>query len=87
MHVVIVAHPTKLRKDKNGSYPVPTPYDISGSAHWRNKADNAISVYRPNMTDYKDPSFEIHVQKIRFIEVGRVGKADLRYDYITGRYL
>lgn len=87
VHVWVVAHPTKLQKNKDGKYPVPTPYDISGSAHWRNKADNAISVYRPQIVDYKDPSVEIHVQKIRFKEIGRVGMAELRYEYITGRYL
>ena len=30
LHIFIVAHPTKLRKDDKGKYPVPTPYDISG---------------------------------------------------------
>ncbi|MGH8580609.1 MAG: toprim domain-containing protein, partial [Gammaproteobacteria bacterium] len=43
VHVFVVSHPTKLVKHKSGHYPVPTPYDISGSAHWRNKADNCIA--------------------------------------------
>ncbi len=30
VHVWIVAHPTKLRKNDDGSYPVPRLYDISG---------------------------------------------------------
>src|SRR5258708_2151651 len=45
-HLFIVAHPAKLFRDKEGNRPVPTPYDISGSAHWFNKADNCITVWR-----------------------------------------
>jgi twinkle protein len=77
IHIWIVAHPTKLYRDKDGSYPVPTLYDISGSAHFRNKADNGICVWR----DFKDDSaaVEIHVQKIRFRQIGRIGLAKLCY--------
>ena len=38
----IVAHPTKLQKDKDGIYPVPGPWDISGSAHWRNRKSGSV---------------------------------------------
>lgn len=86
VHVWVVAHPTKLQKQSNGQYPVPTPYDISGAAHWRNKADNAIAVYRPIMSDPKDRRVEIYVQKIRFKEIGQIGCANLQYDWVTGRY-
>lgn len=80
VHVWVVAHPTKLRKDKDtGKYPVPTPYDISGSAHWANKADNAITVHRTNFFTEVSP-VEICIQKIRFAEVGKVGVGLLMYD-------
>lgn len=82
LHIWLVAHPTKMKKMDNGQYPVPTPYDISGSAAWRNKADNCISVYRIMETN----EVEIHVQKIRFKQVGKIGMATLEYDRITGRY-
>lgn len=83
IHIWVVVHPTKLQKDKNtGIYPVPTPYDCQGSAHWRNKADNCIAIYRNDETGL----VEVHVQKIRFKEVGKVGLAELRYDRVTGRY-
>jgi hypothetical protein len=82
--VFLVAHPTKLQRDKNGEYPVPTPYDISGSAHWRNKADNCITVWR-DLRDDETP-VQIHVQKIRFREVGHIGLVELRFDKLTGRY-
>lgn len=82
LHIWLVAHPTKLRKQDNGTYPVPTPYDISGSAAWRNKADNCITVYRHIESNLVD----IHVQKVRFKEVGRIGVVVFRYDAVSGRY-
>lgn len=86
VHVFVVAHPTKLPKDKStGSYGVPTPYDVQGSAHWRNKADNCLCVWR----DLNDPDsrvVQIHVQKIRFKDVGQIGMAELVYHRPTGRY-
>lgn len=86
VHVWLVAHPAKLYKDKDGKYPVPTPYDISGSAHFRNKADNAITVWRN--VGYEDQSVvDIHIQKIRFKEVGKVGLCSLRFDHNTGSYV
>ncbi len=84
VHVWIVAHPTKLFKEKNGKYPVPTPYDIAGSAHFRNKSDCCICVWRDLMDETKE--VEIHIQKVRFREVGKVGLVNLRYDVVTGRY-
>jgi twinkle protein len=86
VHVWLVAHPAKLYKDKDGKYPVPTPYDISGSAHYRNKADNAITVWR-NVGHEDQSCSDIHVQKIRFKEVGKVGLVSLRYDFISGAFI
>lgn len=84
VHVWVVAHPTKLDKKNDGSYPVPTLYDISGSAHWYNKADNGIAVYRPKIHDQK---VEIHIQKVRFREVGSPGKAKMLFVKDSGSFL
>ncbi len=86
VHVWLVAHPTKLQKNSNGNYPVPTPYDVSGSAHWRNKADNCITVWR-DISQPASREVQIHVQKVRFREVGQPGMVTLIYDLPTGRYL
>lgn len=85
VHLWIVAHPTKLEKKSDGGYPVPTPYDVAGSAHWRNKADNCITVWRDQTqtTDF----VEIHVQKIRKKSVGGVGMVKLQYLRVTGNYV
>lgn len=83
VHVWIVAHPAKQRREE-GKLPIPRPDMIAGSQHWWNKADNCISVVR----DYQNPDapVDIHVQKIRFKNVGRIGTAALRYDRVTGQY-
>lgn len=84
VHCWVVAHPTKLYKRDDGTYPVPTPYDISGSAHWRNKGDNCLTVWRS--LDDQDHGVELHVQKIRFRQVGKIGVVDLAWNPINGRY-
>ena len=84
VHVWIVAHPQKLYRREDGTYPVPTPWDINGSANWRNKADNCLTVWR----DEKEPDepVQIHIQKVRFKHIGRVGLGQLKWDRATGRY-
>lgn len=84
VHVWLVAHPQKLQKDKDtGKYKPPTMYEISGGAHWRNKADVGICVHRPDVT--KDET-DIQVQKVRFREVGQLGIVRFSYDRLTGVY-
>ncbi len=84
IHIWIIVHPTKLPKDKEGKYPVPTLYDASGSSHWRNKCDAGVAIYRH--FDDDDRPVEIHVQKVRWKWAGRLGVAGLRFDKLTGRY-
>ncbi len=84
IHIWLIAHPTKLQKKQDGTYPVPTPYDVSGSAHWRNKADNAICIWRDVMAP--ESPVQIHIQKIRFKEIGKIGMVELNYDCLAGRY-
>jgi twinkle protein len=85
IHLWLVAHPTKMYRNKNGEYPVPTLYDISGSAHFRNKADNGIVIWR-DLNEPNKRAVEIHVQKVRFREVGKIGGCELLYDAATGAY-
>lgn len=83
VHVWIVAHPAKQKRE-DGKLPVARPDMIAGSQHWWNKADNCISIFR----DYarEDGMIEVHVQKIRFKHIGRIGRIEMRYDKPTGRY-
>lgn len=84
IHIWLVAHPTKLQKGMDGRYPVPTGYDVAGSAHFFNKADNIIAIHR----DKGDPTAysEVHVQKIRSRWLGQLGQTFLEWDKSSGRF-
>jgi twinkle protein len=72
------------RGEYDGQYPPPTPYDVSGSANWRNKADNCLCVWRNVLAN--DNRVEVHIQKIRFREIGRPGDIELTYEPRCGRF-
>lgn len=84
IHIWLVAHPTKLQKGMDGKYPVPTGYDVAGSAHFFNKADNIVAIHR----DKSDPHAysEVHVQKIRSRWLGQLGHTFLEWDRSSGRF-
>lgn len=83
IHVWVVAHPRIMRKE-DGKYPVPTPYDVAGSAHWRNKADNCITVHWDQVKG--GDTVQVHVQKVRKKQNGRLGMVELRYNKVVGQY-
>lgn len=85
IHLWIVAHPAKMYRDKEGSYPVPSLWDISGSAHWRNKSDAGLVIYR-DLSDPDSKIVDIHIQKQRFRQDGSMGMASLRYNSAIGNY-
>ena len=78
----LVAHPTKMRKE-NGRFEVPNLYSISGSAHFFNKTDYGISVYRNDEAG----NVEAHIQKVKFKHLGNTGVATLHYNLVNGRYV
>lgn len=83
VHCFIVAHPTKMRKQKDSLiYDVPTLYDISGSANFYNKSDNGISVYR----DFETGKTHVSVLKVKFSHWGETSGCEFDYDVLTGRY-
>jgi len=85
VHVFVVAHPTKMLKRDDDTYPVPTPYDINGGAAWRNKSDNCLSVWRS--MEPNDFLVDIHIQKVKWRNLGTMGeKVPLRFDTWTGQY-
>ncbi len=83
-HWWLVAHPTKLPKDKDGNYLVPTLYDCAGSAAFRNKADMGLVCWRDFQDEFAPTT--VHVQKVRFRWCGKLGSCDLYFDKKTGRY-
>jgi|TARA_R110000782_G_scaffold103564_1_gene191015 twinkle protein len=82
--VWVVAHPAKLQRQSDGSYPVPTMYDISGSAHWNNMADIGLVVHR----NFEDNTTSIHARKIREQGLyGDIGEALFAFDVEKRVYL
>lgn len=80
--IILMAHPTKLSKNKDGVVEAPTLYDISGAAHFFNKTDFGIVVHRDRVKD----TVEVHVQKVKFRHLGKVGTAYFKYNLNNGRY-
>ena len=85
--VFLVAHPAKMQKNKQGQYEAPTLYDISDSAHFNNKADYGISIFRRFADDDTWEGTEAHVLKVRFKHLGHRGTAYFKYNTINGRYV
>jgi twinkle protein len=79
VHLFLIAHPTKMPK-VNGKYEIPNLYSISGSAHFYNKADNGIVVYRDTET------VQIYVQKVRYSWLGKIGMAEFKYNIDRRKY-
>ena len=81
--VILMAHPTKQPRNKDGIIEAPTLYDISGSANFFNKADFGIVVHRNRQAN----NVEVHVQKVKFRHLGQCGTALFHYNLNNGRYV
>jgi len=80
--VFLIAHPRKMLKGE-----IPSLYDISGSAHFYNKADYGFTVHRIRDKDnLMINQVEVYWQKIRFMHLGEQGVSNLKYNYNNGRF-
>lgn len=79
--VWLVAHPVKMYRGDGGKIPIPTGYDISGSANFFNVADNGITVSRVDTGVARITSW-----KARFPWLGSVGYIDMQFDPRNGTY-
>ena len=84
VHVILIAHPTKMQKDDRDEFKVPNLYSISGSAHFFNAADIGITIYRRPKEGFD--MTEIHVQKVRFKWAGMPGMVEFTWEKETGIY-
>lgn len=81
--VVLVAHPTKSVKDADGTFRMPTLYDISGSANFYNKCDVGIIVHRPNGEET-----HVKVGKVKFQDImGVPGTVAMHYSKDANRFI
>ena len=82
--VVLAAHPVKMKKDPlTNQFPVPTMYDISGSASFFNKADFGIAIERNRTLK----TTRVHVQKVKFRHLGQPGMASFEFNTHNGRFV
>lgn len=76
VHICVIAHPAKLQKLKDGTYPIPTAYDISDSSHWYNKPEQIVIVHRTEA----DRTL-IRVAKSRYHQIlGKPGDVELHFN-------
>ena len=86
MHIIVVAHPKKLGKKMDGTYFVPTLYDIAESAGFANRCTNGLALWRDTTLPEKECVTQVHVQKIKFHEDGEVGVIQFGHRKATGNY-
>jgi twinkle protein len=67
--VFIVAHPTKMYKDKDGKIEEPTMYNIKGGGEWYDASYHGILVHR----DYEKKTVKAKVLKVKFQNLGENG--------------
>lgn len=84
-HLILVAHPRKMQME-NGQYVIPSPYDISGSSDFFNKAYNCLTAYRVlgQKTEYGSDAVQVHVQKVKRKENGQQGYFTVAPDFKNG---
>lgn len=83
IHIWVIAHPKKQEKRADGTYPVPSLYDVAGSATWYDKADMGVVVHRDKLTP---GPVSVQIVKVRFRQHGQLGSGRLHFDVPTGRY-
>ena len=89
IYFMIIAHPTKQRKDERGNYPCPDVFDIADGAMWNNKMDNILIYDRPNhQVDPMSDVCQFHTKKIRRQKiVGRKGEITFNFNRKIRRFL
>ena len=89
--IFLVVHPTKMRKNEAGIYDLPTLYDCSGSADFRNQTHDGFTIYRhfderpESQIDENDVEFVTQKVKMKF-QGEMNGKEFFRFDVVSGRY-
>ncbi len=88
LHLFVIAHPAKMRRRKDSSkYEQPTLYDISGSAHWYNKAELGLTVWREFSEDSSKTLYNaVFIQKVKHKYMGHVGYVKFDFDAASQRF-
>lgn len=81
--VWVVAHPKKPG-EWGAKASAPGLYEVSGSAHWANKADYGVVIHRPDKTQ---PITEMSVTKVRMGLPGYERSVKLEWRWLTAEYV
>ena len=82
--VIIVAHPTKMYKDKNGKIEEPTMYNIKGGGEWYDASYHGLLVHR----DYENETVKAKVLKCKFQNLGTNGaEAHFKWNKKSGCFV
>ena len=82
--VSIVAHPTKMYKDKDGKIEEPTMYNIKGGGEWYDASYHGILVHR----DYEAKTVKAKVLKVKFQNLGENGaEAHFKWEHKSGCFI
>ena len=82
--VIVVAHPTKMYKDKDGKIEEPTMYNIKGGGEWYDASYHGLLVHR----DYDNKTVKAKVLKVKFQNLGENGaEAHFRWEYKSGCFI
>tara|TARA_R100000654_G_scaffold73279_1_gene105939 strand:+ start:623 stop:2329 length:1707 start_codon:yes stop_codon:yes gene_type:complete len=82
--VIVVAHPTKMYKDKDGKIEEPTMYNIKGGGEWYDASYHGLLVHR----DYEAKTVKAKVLKVKFQNLGENGaEANFNWEPKSGSYI
>ena len=82
--VFIVAHPTKMYRDKEGQIEEPTMYNIKGGGEWYDASYHGILVHR----NYEEKTVKAKILKVKFQNLGENGaEAHFKWDAASGCFI
>jgi twinkle protein len=82
--VFIVAHPTKMYKDKDGKIEEPTMYNIKGGGEWYDASYHGLLVHR----DYENKTVKCKVLKVKFQNLGENGaESHFKWEPLSGCFI
>ena len=82
--VIVVAHPTKMYKDKDGKIEEPTMYNIKGGGEWYDASYHGLLVHR----DYERKTTKVKVLKVKFQNLGEnQGEAFFTWESRSGCFI
>jgi twinkle protein len=82
--VFIVAHPTKMYRDKDGNIEEPTMYNIKGGGEWYDASYHGILVHR----NYEEKTVKAKILKVKFQNLGENGaEAHFKWEPRSGCFV